>query len=55
MLFISAWALTLSVQSNWAMRESQYVERTTDVSTLEPELNFADIDYQYVTSDDLMH
>jgi hypothetical protein len=21
----------------------------------EPELNFADIDYQYVTSDDLMH
>jgi len=24
-------------------------------STFEPELNFADIDYQYVTSDDLMH
>ena len=23
--------------------------------TLEPELNFADIDYQYVTSDNLMH
>ena len=55
MIFIAAWALTLSVQSNLAMREPRYVERTTDVSTFEPELNFADIDYQYVTSDNLMH
>ena len=29
-----AWALTLSVQHDWAMREPRYVERTTDVSTL---------------------
>ena len=29
-----AWALTLSVQHDWAMREPQEVERTTDVSTL---------------------
>lgn len=30
-------------------------DRQEHHSTLEPELNLADIDYQYVTSDDLMH
>ena len=34
MLIISAWALALSVQQNWAMREPWYVGRTTDDSTL---------------------
>ena len=33
-LFISAWALTLSVHLDWAMQEPWYVERTTVVSTL---------------------
>ena len=33
-MFISAWALTLSVQHDWAMREPRYVERAADVSTL---------------------
>ena len=34
MIFISVWALTLSVQHDWAMREPQEVERSTDFSTL---------------------
>ena len=33
-LFISAWALTLSVLSDLAMVEPRCVERTTDVYTL---------------------
>ena len=32
--FISAWALTLSVQQDKAMREPRCVERTKDDSTL---------------------
>ena len=33
-IFISAWALTLSVLFQWAIPEPQFVERATDVSTL---------------------
>ena len=33
-IHIDVWALTLSVQHDWAMQEPQEVEQTTDVSTL---------------------
>ena len=56
-LYISAWGFGVArFDYDGQSYEPKGVERATVQGfTLEPELNFADIDYQYVTSDDLMH
>ena len=54
-IIISVGLSALLVSTNRAMREPFY-RGTSDStgSTFEPELNFPDIDYQYVISDSLM-